>query len=68
MSTGHVRARGPETWELRFELPRGSDGKRRTRTVSFKGTKAKANAELRRLMREVDENLHAEAKGLTVAG
>ena len=68
MSGGCIRVRGPDTWELRFELPRGADGKRRTRTVTFKGLKSKAAAELRRLMREVDENLHAETDGVTVAG
>ena len=29
MSTGHVRQRGAGSWELRYELPRDPDGRRR---------------------------------------
>jgi hypothetical protein len=66
MSGGCVRPRG-EGRELRWELPRGPDGKRHTKTLAWSGTKASAEKELRRLMPQLDERTHADAGGLTVA-
>jgi integrase len=50
---GHVRRRGKQSWELKFEL--GIDpltGRRRIRYASFKGTKREAEIELARLIAE----------------
>jgi hypothetical protein len=49
--TGHIRRRGKESWELKFDL--GADpmtSKRRVRYASFKGTKREAAIELARLV------------------
>jgi integrase len=51
---GHIRQRSPGSWELKFDL--GTDpvtGKRRSRTITVKGSKAQANRELVRLLHEV---------------
>ena len=53
MSAGHIRRRGKQSWELKFEL--GTDpltGRRRIRYASFKGTKREAEVELARLVAE----------------
>lgn len=47
--TGHIRRRGTHSWELKFESDNGT-GVRKTRYVSFKGTKRAAAKELERLV------------------
>lgn len=64
---GHVRERTPGSWELRYSL--GKDvqtGKRRTVTVSVRGTRAEAQKELRRRLHAVDENVHTDPTRATV--
>lgn len=49
--TGHVRRRGKNSWELKFDV--GADpqtGKRRIRYASFKGNKRAAEIELAKLI------------------
>jgi hypothetical protein len=46
---GHIRKRGQNSWEIKFEVER-TDGKRQTRYKSFKGTRREAHAELSRLL------------------
>jgi integrase len=49
--TGHIRRRGKNSWELKFDA--GADpfaGKRRSRYQSFKGSKREAEIELARLV------------------
>ena len=51
---GHIRQRGPQSWELKFDLGRDPvSGKRQSRHVTFKGTKREAQAELNRLLSRV---------------
>ena len=51
--TGHVRRRGKNSWELKFDIGNdAANGSRRVRYVSFKGTKRDANIELGRLIAE----------------
>jgi integrase len=59
--TGAIRQRGVDTWQLRYSI----SGKRYART--FKGTKAEARAELRRLLRSVDTGEHIEPARMTLA-
>src|SRR5579884_1428137 len=51
---GHIRQRG-DTYELRFPLPSGPDGKRRIATATVRGTRREAERELRRRITEVEE-------------
>ena len=67
MSTGHVRQRGVGSWEIRYELPRDPDGKRRTRTTTVKGGKRDAQRELRRVLAEVDAGTHVDKSKTTLA-
>ncbi|MBX9773673.1 MAG: site-specific integrase [Xanthobacteraceae bacterium] len=51
--TGHVRRRGKNSWELKFDADRDPvTGKRKIRYHSFKGTKRAAEIELARLVSE----------------
>jgi integrase len=65
MSEGHIRQRG-SSWELRYELPRGPDGGRRTRTVTVRGNRRDAQRELRKLLAAVDDGSHVERSKATV--
>jgi len=52
--SGHIRRRGANSWELKYDANRDPiTGKRRVRFVSFKGTKRKAEVELRGLSRKM---------------
>jgi integrase len=61
MSAGHIRQRSPGSWELRYELaPDPIIGRRRTRTATVRGSKRDAQAELRRLLGQIDRAEHAD--------
>ena len=62
---GHIRRRGKETWELKFDAPRDGGG-RRTSYASFKGSKRQAQAELTRLLAQAAGGGHVDPSGLTV--
>ena len=64
---GHIRRRGEQSWELKYEA--GTDprtGKRITRYQSFKGTKREAQAELIRLMDAVRRGDYIDPSKVTV--
>jgi integrase len=58
--SGHIRRRGEESWELKYEAGVDSTGRRKTVYVSFKGTKREAQAELVRLMDAVRRGDHID--------
>jgi integrase len=62
---GHLRRRG-DTWAIVFDL-RGADGKRRRKWHSFRGTKRQAQAELTRLLGEINQAEYVEPSKQTVA-
>jgi integrase len=62
---GHLRRRGKNSWELKYELDR--IGGRHTRYRSFKGTRREAQAKLVELMASVGQGTHVEATKTTVA-
>jgi integrase len=64
---GSVTRQGRRSWRLKYELERGDDGRRRTRYVTFRGTKREAEAELARLVYEVHTGAHVDQSKLTVA-
>ena len=65
---GHItRGRAAGTWYLRVELQHGSNGKRRQRRETVRGTKADAQRRLHELLREVETGGYADARRLTVA-
>jgi hypothetical protein len=66
--SGHIRRRGEQSWELKYEA--GTDprtGKRITRYQSFKGTKREAQAELIRLMDAVRRGDYIDPSKVTVS-
>jgi integrase len=67
MSSGHIRQRSARSWEIKFDT--GTDpitGKRRVRYATVRGTKRDAQAELRRLLGEVDQGQYTNPGKLTV--
>lgn len=64
--TGNVTERTPGSWQLTYDGPRGTDGRRNQVRVTIKGSKAHAEKELRRLLREVDTGTHAGPSKETV--
>ena len=53
-------------YRLVYDAPRGLDGKRRLKTTTFHGPKKKAEAELARLIGQVEKGDYADADGMTV--
>jgi hypothetical protein len=62
-----IRPRGTDAWEIRFEKPRGPDGRRKTETATIRGTLRDAQRERRRLMSAVDRGAHVDLNKVTVA-
>jgi integrase len=68
MSKGHIRARGPGAWELKFDA--GIDpatGRRITRFKTVRGAKRDAQRELRAILTAIDHGAYADATKMTVA-
>jgi integrase len=66
--SGHIRRRGEQSWELKYEA--GTDprtGRRITKYASFKGTKREAQAELVRLMDAVRRGDYIDPSKVTVS-
>jgi integrase len=66
--TGHIRRRGKMSWELKFDI--GADpltGKRRSRTQSFKGSKADAKLKLAALVTENARGDFVDASKTTIS-
>ena len=51
---GYIRKRGKSSWQIIFDLPRGTDGKRKQARHTVRGTKREAEAKLRELMTNLD--------------
>jgi hypothetical protein len=65
---GHIRQRGHQSWELKFDLGRDPvSGKRLSRYVNFRGTKREAQAELNRLLNRKNEGTYVDPTKMTVA-
>ena len=63
---GHIRARGRGTWALIVELGHDAQGKRRQKWHTFHGNKKQAEAELARLLHELNTGLYAEPDRMLV--
>jgi integrase len=65
---GHIRQRGEQSWQLKFDLGRDpATGKRLSRFVAFRGTKREAQAELNRLLNRKNEGTYVDPTKMTVA-
>jgi integrase len=64
---GNLTKRGSTSWRLKYEAGRDVKGKRQTRYVTIKGPKKAAQAELVRLLAEIDNGTSVDPSKLTVA-
>src|SRR5262245_41060880 len=65
--SGHIRRRGSQSWELKFDTGRDpSTGKRLTKYRAFKGTKAEAKAELVRLINSTHQGDYVDPSKTTL--
>jgi integrase len=64
---GHIRRRSSSSWELKIDLGRGPDGKRRTVYRTVRGSKRDAQAELARSLAAQATGVPVEPNKLTVA-
>jgi integrase len=67
MSRGHIRRRGRESWELKFEVGANGTDLRQIRYTSFKGTKRAAEVELARLIAQHAAGESIDPSRMTVA-
>jgi integrase len=65
--TGHIRRRGKQSWELKFDVGRDAKGERITQYQSFKGTKKAAEFKLAELIAAVGKGAYVEPSKMTVA-
>jgi integrase len=63
---GHIRRRGNSSWELKLDLGRGPDGKRRTVYKTVRGSKRDAQAEIARLLAAQASGVPVEPNKLSV--
>ena len=69
MSAGHIRPRGPGSWELKYDLGRDPiTGNRRIKYKTVHGAKRDAQRELRNLLGTVDKGQHVDPGTLTLGG
>jgi integrase len=62
---GNITRRGKTSWRLKFDLD-AIDGKRRTHTVTVRGTRKDAEAELARLLNDANRGALPEPSKITV--
>ena len=61
---GSVKQRVTGSWEIKWDLPRGDDGKRRQRTKTMAGRKSDAERELARIMAAVADGTYVDEKAV----
>ena len=64
---GNIRQRTPGSWTIQWYLGIGPDGKKKYKSKTVKGTKKEAQAELRRVVHEVEQGTYVETAKITVA-
>ena len=68
MAKGHIRQRGKNSWELKFDAGRDpATGLRKTQYVSFRGSKREAQIALAKQIAAVSEDTYVEPTKVTVA-
>src|SRR5262249_980734 len=63
---GHIRRRGRNSWELKFEVA-PVNGKRQTRTQTFRGALREAKNELARVLAQVADGGYVNPSKVTIA-
>jgi integrase len=67
VSRGHIRRRGRNSWELKFDDVQDAGGKRITRYQSFKGSRKEAQTKLAELISAAGKGTYVEPTRATVA-
>ena len=65
--TGHIRQRGTNAWELKFDTAADATGRRKTRYATFKGTKREAGQRLAELITAEKNGAGVDPSRTTVA-
>lgn len=63
---GHIRPRGPDAWELKFDVP-SENGERKTRYVTVHGGKRDAQKKLTELLDQVNKGNFIDPSKLSLA-
>ena len=63
---GHLRKRGQNTWAIVVDLPRAAHGKRRRKWHSFRGTKSAAQAEMAKILHQMQTGDYVEGSRETL--
>jgi hypothetical protein len=64
---GHIRRRGKNSWEVKFDAGRDENGRRNVRYVAVKGSKQQAQAKLAELLAALGSGSLVEPTKVTVA-
>lgn len=64
---GSITKRGKNSWRIKFDVPPGPDGKRRSRFVTVRGSKKDAQQKLAELLASVGRGTFVDASKLAVA-
>ena len=64
---GSIRKRGNNSWRLTFDQERDHTGKRRQKTLTVRGTKKEAEAELSRKLAEIESGGFADPGNIKLA-
>ncbi len=64
---GHLRKRGSRKWQLVYDVPRGSDGRRKQRYETVDGTKKEAESRLTEILRSLDRGRYFEPTSMSVS-
>ena len=67
MAKGHIRARGPGAWELKYDVGvNAATGRRITKFKTVHGAKRDAQRELRAILTALDSGTYADPSKMTV--
>jgi hypothetical protein len=64
---GNITRRGKNSWRIKFDVPGTAPGKRETRYVTIRGSKARANAEAAKIIASVVTGAFVDPSRETVA-
>lgn len=64
---GSIQKRSKGSWRLVFDLERDRTGKRRQKVITYRGTKKDADAELSRLLADIENGGFVDPGNITVA-
>jgi integrase len=63
---GSIQQRGRSSWRIRYEVERGADGKRKTKVLTFRGSRRDAQKKLTELLAGRDSGSYVDPSRLTL--